>query len=84
MLALALLWLTIGALAWYAFGFTVAFNMSEQPAVSINCGYSAAGLPIGLQIIGKRFEDVGVLALARTFEAMRSGEQRPWPEPPAI
>ena len=65
-------------------GFTVAFNMSEQPAVSINCGYSAAGLPIGLQIIGKRFEDVGVLALARTFEAMRSGEQRPWPEPPAI
>jgi aspartyl-tRNA(Asn)/glutamyl-tRNA(Gln) amidotransferase subunit A len=63
-------------------GFTVAFNMSEQPAISINCGYGASGLPIGLQIIGRRFDDVGVLALARAFEAMRAGEQRPWPEPP--
>ncbi len=65
-------------------GFTVGFNMSEQPAISINCGYSAAGLPIGMQIVGKRFDDVGVLALARVFEEMRAGEQRPWPEPPAI
>ena len=64
-------------------GFTVAFNMSEQPAVSINCGYGASGLPIGLQIIGRRFDDAGVLALARAFEEMRSGEQRPWPRPPA-
>ena len=65
-------------------GFTVGFNMSEQPAISINCGYSAAGLPIGMQIVGKRFDDVGVLALARVFEEMRASEQRPWPEPPAI
>ena len=65
-------------------GFTVGFNMSEQPAISINCGYSAAGLPIGMQIVGKRFDDVGVLALARVFEEMRAGEQRPWPEPTAI
>ena len=63
-------------------GFTVAFNMSEQPAATINCGYDDHGLPIGLQIIGRRFDDVGVLAAAMAFEAMRAGEARPWPEPP--
>jgi Asp-tRNA(Asn)/Glu-tRNA(Gln) amidotransferase A subunit family amidase len=64
-------------------GFTVAFNMSEQPAASVNCGYDADGLPIGLQIIGRRFDDLGVLAIARAFEAIRAFEARPWPEPPA-
>jgi Asp-tRNA(Asn)/Glu-tRNA(Gln) amidotransferase A subunit family amidase len=63
-------------------GFTVAFNMSEQPAASVNCGYDNEGLPIGLQIVGRRFDDVGVLRTARAFEAMRAGEARPWPEPP--
>lgn len=62
--------------------FTVAFNMSEQPAVSINCGYSDEGLPIGMQIIGRRFDDLGVLRVASAFEAMRAGAARPWPEPP--
>ncbi|MBM3556751.1 MAG: amidase [Alphaproteobacteria bacterium] len=61
-------------------GFTVAFNMSEQPAVSINCGYTKEGLPIGLQIIGRRFDDLGVLRLARLWEALRPA-QRPWPKP---
>ena len=64
-------------------GFTVAFNMSEQPAASINCGFDAEGLPIGLQIVGRRFDDVGVLAVARAYEDIRSAKMRPWPEPPA-
>jgi aspartyl-tRNA(Asn)/glutamyl-tRNA(Gln) amidotransferase subunit A len=63
-------------------GFTVAFNMSEQPALSINCGYSDEGLPIGMQIIGRRFDDLGVLRVAAAFETMRVGTARPWPEPP--
>jgi aspartyl-tRNA(Asn)/glutamyl-tRNA(Gln) amidotransferase subunit A len=63
-------------------GFTVPFNMSEQPAASINCGYTRSGLPIGLQIAGKRFEDLGVLQVARAFEAIRE-PQRPWPQPPS-
>ncbi len=63
-------------------GFTVAYNMSEQPAATINCGYDDEGLPIGLQIVGRRFDDVGVLAAATAFETMRAGEARPWPEPP--
>jgi aspartyl-tRNA(Asn)/glutamyl-tRNA(Gln) amidotransferase subunit A len=62
-------------------GFTVPFNMSEQPAASINCGYTRSGLPIGLQIAGARFDDLGVLQVARAFELIR-GEQRPWPVPP--
>lgn len=61
--------------------FTVPFNMSEQPAASINCGYTKAGLPIGLQIAGRRFDDLGVLQLSRAFEMLR-GSQRPWPQVP--
>jgi aspartyl-tRNA(Asn)/glutamyl-tRNA(Gln) amidotransferase subunit A len=61
-------------------GFTVPFNMSEQPAASINCGYTTSGLPIGLQIVGQRFDDLGVLQVARAYEQLREA-QRPWPEP---
>jgi len=60
--------------------FTVGANMTQQPAASINCGYTAAGLPIGLQIVGRRFDDPGVLRLAAAYEAMRP-RQRPWPTP---
>lgn len=62
--------------------FTVPFNMSEQPAASINCGYTREGLPIGLQIAGRRFDDLGVLQVARAFEQLRDA-QRPWPTPMA-
>ena len=62
-------------------GFTVPYNMSEQPAASINCGYTAAGMPIGLQIAGQRFDDLGVLQVARAYELLRE-PQRPWPQPP--
>jgi Asp-tRNA(Asn)/Glu-tRNA(Gln) amidotransferase A subunit family amidase len=58
--------------------FTLPFNMSEQPAASINGGYSQTGLPIGLQLIGHRHDDLGVLRLARAWEHLR-GPQRPWP-----
>jgi aspartyl-tRNA(Asn)/glutamyl-tRNA(Gln) amidotransferase subunit A len=61
--------------------FTLPYNMSEQPAASINCGYTDDGLPIGLQIIGRRFDDLGVLQVARAWERMRPA-QRPWPTPP--
>ena len=61
--------------------FTLPYNMSEQPAASINCGYTSDGLPIGLQIIGPRFDDLGVLQLAHAWERIRPA-QRPWPAPP--
>jgi aspartyl-tRNA(Asn)/glutamyl-tRNA(Gln) amidotransferase subunit A len=61
-------------------GFTIGFNMSGQPALSINCGYTSDGMPIGLQIIGHRFDDLGVLQLGRAYERMRPAQQ-PWPRP---
>ncbi|AVP58592.1 amidase [Pulveribacter suum] len=61
--------------------FTVPYNMSEQPAASVNCGFGSTGLPIGLQIAGQRFDDLGVLRVAHAFEQLR-GPQRPWPQPP--
>ena len=60
--------------------FTVAWNMSDHPASSLNCGYTADGLPIGLQIVGRRFNDIGVLRLSRFYETIRPA-QRPWPTP---
>jgi Asp-tRNA(Asn)/Glu-tRNA(Gln) amidotransferase A subunit family amidase len=63
--------------------YTLPYNMSEQPAASINCGHTAAGLPIGLQIVGRRHDDLGVLRLARAWERMRPAP-RPWPVPPAV
>ena len=63
--------------------FTLPYNMSEQPAASINCGYTSAGLPIGLQIAGKRHDDLGVLQAARAWEVIRPA-QRPWPTPPKV
>jgi len=61
--------------------YTVPWNMAENPAISINGGYDAAGFPIGVQIIGRRFDDLGVLAMAKAFETLR-GAQRPWPSVP--
>ena len=61
--------------------YTVPWNMSENPAVSINGGYDSKGFPIGVQIVGRRFDDVGVLGMAKAFEGLR-GPQHPWPSPP--
>ncbi|MDP9916888.1 amidase [Variovorax sp. KBS0712] len=60
--------------------FTSVFNQSEQPAASINCGHAKNGLPIGLQIAGRRFDDLGVLQMARFYESVRPAQAR-WPEP---
>jgi aspartyl-tRNA(Asn)/glutamyl-tRNA(Gln) amidotransferase subunit A len=59
--------------------FTVPFSMSEQPAASLNWTYSKDGLPIGIQIVGRRFDDIGVLQLSLVLEQMRPA-QKPWPD----
>jgi aspartyl-tRNA(Asn)/glutamyl-tRNA(Gln) amidotransferase subunit A len=51
--------------------FTYPFNLTQQPAASIPAGLTAAGLPVGLQIIGAKFADATVLRAARAFEAAR-------------
>jgi aspartyl-tRNA(Asn)/glutamyl-tRNA(Gln) amidotransferase subunit A len=49
------------------------FNYSGQPAVSVPAGWTTSGLPVGLQIVGRRLEDALVLRAAATFEVLR-----PW------
>jgi aspartyl-tRNA(Asn)/glutamyl-tRNA(Gln) amidotransferase subunit A len=54
--------------------FTYPFNMTQQPAISVPCGVTSDGLPVGLQIVGPRHSDDLVLAVAKLLE-----EIRPWP-----
>ncbi len=62
--------------------FTLPYNMSGQPAASIDCGRTSTGLPIGLQIVGHRHDDLGVLRAARAWERLR-GPIEDWPQPPS-
>lgn len=61
-------------------GFTAPYNMSGQPAASVNAGFSADGRTIGLQVAGRRFDDLGVLRAVRWFERHRPDGATPhWP-----
>jgi aspartyl-tRNA(Asn)/glutamyl-tRNA(Gln) amidotransferase subunit A len=53
--------------------YTYPFNLTGQPAASVPCGFTHDGLPIGLQIVGRRFDDAAVLRAAAAFE-----RARPW------
>ena len=55
-------------LGWTPFSYP--FNLTQQPACTIPCGLTSAGLPIGLQFVGPMFGDALVLRAARAFEAM--------------
>ncbi|MBH67138.1 MAG: amidase [Rhodospirillaceae bacterium] len=48
---------------------TFVFNLTQQPASSVPCGRTAAGLPVGLQIVGQTHDDIGVLRAAKAFES---------------
>ena len=51
--------------------FTFPFNLTQQPAASIPCGLTKAGLPVGLHLVGPRYADALVLRAARAFETVR-------------
>jgi aspartyl-tRNA(Asn)/glutamyl-tRNA(Gln) amidotransferase subunit A len=53
--------------------FSYPFNLTQQPAASVPCGFTSTGLPVGLQIVGRMHDDFGVLQAARAFE-----RARPW------
>ncbi|TFF92288.1 MAG: amidase [Promethearchaeota archaeon] len=57
--------------AWQAF--TFPFNLTEQPAASIPCGWTKEGLPIGMQIIGRKFDERTILQVSKVFE-----DKKPW------
>lgn len=58
-------------LGWTAF--TYPFNLTGHPAATVPCGFTSAGLPVGLQIIGRWRDDATVLRASAAFE-----ELRPW------
>jgi aspartyl-tRNA(Asn)/glutamyl-tRNA(Gln) amidotransferase subunit A len=53
--------------------FSYPFNLSQQPAATVPCGLTGAGLPVGLQIVGPMYDDKLVLRVARAFE-----KAKPW------
>jgi aspartyl-tRNA(Asn)/glutamyl-tRNA(Gln) amidotransferase subunit A len=53
-------------LGWTPFSYP--FNLTQQPAASINCGFTVSGLPVGLQIVGRMFDDASVLRAAHAYE----------------
>jgi aspartyl-tRNA(Asn)/glutamyl-tRNA(Gln) amidotransferase subunit A len=53
--------------------FTYPFNLTQQPAATLPCGFTSAGLPVGLQVVGPRHADARVLAACAAFE-----QARPW------
>jgi len=59
---------------WFAGnGYAYPFNLTQQPALSIPLGRNADGLPFGLQIVGRRYDDARVLAFGEEVEALLSG-----------
>ena len=60
--------------AWIAF--TFPFNSTGQPAISIPNGFSKAGLPLALQIVGRPGDEAGIIALAAEFERARPWKDR--------
>lgn len=48
--------------------FSYPFNLSGQPAASVPCGFTQEGLPVGLQIVGRRFDEAGVFQASAAFE----------------
>jgi aspartyl-tRNA(Asn)/glutamyl-tRNA(Gln) amidotransferase subunit A len=56
-------------LGWTPFSYP--FNLTQQPACTIPCGFTSEGLPIGLQLVGPMFGDALVLRAARAYESVR-------------
>ena len=58
--------------------FTAPFNLTGLPAISVPCGFSKEGLPIGLQIVAKAWNEAGVLRAAHAYERQTNwGMRRP-------
>ena len=56
--------------------FTIPAPLAGVPALSVPCGFSPDGLPIGLQLIGKAFDEATLLRTARAYEAATSWHER--------
>ncbi len=68
----------VSSSAWL--GFTSPINMTGQPAASVPAGFTRAGLPVGLQIVGRHLADASVLAASAAYERAAPWADR-WPTP---
>ena len=59
---------------WDMLANTGTFNMTGHPAISVPCGKTAEGLPVGLMLVGRRFDDATVLRAAHAFEQSANWE----------
>ena len=66
----------VGPRGWIAF--TYPFNLSGLPAIVVPAGFTATGLPVGLQLVGRRLDDARLLQAAAAFEAAAPWADR-WP-----
>jgi aspartyl-tRNA(Asn)/glutamyl-tRNA(Gln) amidotransferase subunit A len=57
---------------------TIVFDATGQPAISVPCGFTSAGMPIGLMLIARRWDEVTLLRAARSYEHVRGA----FPMPP--
>ncbi|MBQ7055326.1 MAG: Asp-tRNA(Asn)/Glu-tRNA(Gln) amidotransferase subunit GatA [Alphaproteobacteria bacterium] len=65
-------------LEYYALDlFTVAMNLAGIPACTVPCGLAQNGLPLGMQVVGRRFDDMRVLQLAKHIETAANIDNRP-------
>ena len=62
--------------------FTVTANLAGVPAVSVPCGFTADGLPVGMQLVGREAGEEALFRLGAALEGALGGERR-WPELPA-
>ena len=48
--------------------YTIGVNLAGLPGISLPCGFTKSGLPMGLQLIGQPFQEANLLAIAREYE----------------
>ncbi|MAH21633.1 MAG: Asp-tRNA(Asn)/Glu-tRNA(Gln) amidotransferase GatCAB subunit A [Thaumarchaeota archaeon] len=58
----------VGGVYSFLGSWTIPFNLTGQPTISVPCGFSSDGMPLGLQIAGKPYEESKVLAIAHQYE----------------
>jgi aspartyl-tRNA(Asn)/glutamyl-tRNA(Gln) amidotransferase subunit A len=64
---------------WEWSPFTYPFNLTQQPAATVPCGFASNGLPVAMQLVGAKFQDSKVLRAARAYEQLRPFRMPPLP-----
>jgi aspartyl-tRNA(Asn)/glutamyl-tRNA(Gln) amidotransferase subunit A len=69
----------VGELRRNWFPYTMPFNITGHPAITVSCGFASDGLPVGLQIVGRFRDEASVLRAAAIYEASEPWLER-WPD----